>query len=134
MSVLRSVETQKKYDAWRNAHADDVSCVLCDRSPKENFGTLWKIIPNDFPYDAIAWKSDLLVPMRHFPNKNDMSPDEHAALTDILDTLNDTPTPPYDVLMENFSHGRTEKGHYHLHLCSLKNHTISDMDNSLSLS
>ena len=78
----------------------------------------WFIGKNDFPYDLIASKHDLLVPFRVFADADDMGNAERSELAQIKARL--AKTKEYDTVMENIPHSRTVKGHYHLHLLKFR--------------
>ena len=121
MPFLRTPQTQQAYEQWKENHPGEAGCFLCTREPKVSCGHYWKIIANDFPYDAIASASDLLVPLRHFARKRDMSTEESAELSLLLEKMDEETLPGYDAILENFTSGRTQKAHYHIHCVAIKN-------------
>lgn len=78
----------------------------------------WMIIPNDFPYDAVAEQHDMLFTRRPVVFDWDLlTPQELHELQDLKKSyIADT----YDVLYENLPRGRTVPGHFHLHLLKLR--------------
>ena len=75
--------------------------------------TLWKIIPNDFPYDRIAKKHHMIVPLRHVQEK-DLSTEERAELQEIKGRGFDDDT--YEYIIEAAQKIKSVPGHFHLHL------------------
>lgn len=76
----------------------------------------WRIIPNEYPYDAIAEVHHLLVPKRQI---EDLLQLDEAEMTEFL-LIKRIFTKEYDVMWENTPKGRTVPDWYHLHLIKLK--------------
>jgi len=103
---LRSEETFTKYSSAPKKEG----CVLCSIKPIRLF-TLWKIIPNEYPYDAIADKHDMLVPIRH---TNELDIDETLEFEQIVKDLIEEGE--YEAIMKNFPKNMTVPAHTHSHL------------------
>lgn len=116
----RTPQTQARYDQWRKDHPNEEGCFICTREPLQTCGKYWKIISNNFPYDAIASKSDMLVPLRHFAGRRDMNEQESAELSGLLEKWETGSLPDYNAIIENFGTGRTQKNHYHIHVVAIK--------------
>lgn len=111
-TLLRSAETFKTYHD--NPKRDpSLECFICSAAPSRIF-PYWKIIKNDFPYDAVASIHEMLVPIRHVARDTGLSAEEFAALDIIKRVLNKERT--HDAIIENLDRGRTVPGHFHYHL------------------
>jgi len=82
----------------------------------------WAILPNEFPYDAIAEVNHLLFTKRKIPlGWDNLTKDELKE----LDFLKKTYLPKhYDVLYENFPKSQSIPGHFHLQLLKIKREKI----------
>jgi len=110
-TLLRTPATFAAYHGNPKREAEE--CFICDGEI-----TLitedWGILVNDFPYDAVAEKHFLIVPVRHFSEEWDMTSKERASLKvakDYLEQYNE-----FDCVIENLARGRTFFPHFHLHL------------------
>ncbi len=102
----------EQYERERQQDLDkgDV-CPLCDAETITAF-THWRIIPNRYPYDAVAEKHDQLVPRRH-TDGNDLTEAELAELKQLKATsLNEA----YTFVIEALPSTKSIPGHFHLHL------------------
>ena len=113
---LRTPETDSKYrDAEKNGINN--SCFFCDESrqqPVKEFNH-FKLVENDFPYDAIAEVSHLLFPKRHIR--------EYEYTKEEIDELNDIKTgylqkADYNYLMEGITK-TSIPAHIHYHAIRL---------------
>lgn len=120
-TFLRTEETMNKYveitkereekGVFYNPFSSDSEKVV------EDFEH-WKIIENDFPYDAVAKTSHMIATKRQIPfdwkllNQEEIK--EFENLRDGYIREN------YDVIYENLPKGQTIPGHFHLHLLVLK--------------
>ena len=78
----------------------------------------WIIVPNDFPYDAIATTSHLLFTKRKVAfDWSLLTQEEIAELESLRKTYFNE---HYDLLWENLPKGQTVPGHFHLHLLTLR--------------
>jgi diadenosine tetraphosphate (Ap4A) HIT family hydrolase len=107
--MRRTKDTQEKYDLV-SRRGSDTFRFDWKSELKEEFA-YWVIIPNNYPYDAIFAKHDLLVPKRYFCEAEDMTEDEYNELLEIKSQLAEK----YSSLFENLRNWRSVK-HYHLHL------------------
>ena len=83
----------------------------------------WVIINNDFPYDAIANVSHMILPKRKFSfDWKLMNAVERAELDQLKQ--NGYISKNYDVIWENLPIGQTIPGRFHLHLLKLKRYEI----------
>ena len=80
--------------------------------------TAWRIIPNQFPYDAIATDHHLLIPKRHVTTPAEFTMQEHEDIVMILTSL--TESQEYDQILYNFPHQQSAPQRFHLHLIKLK--------------
>ena len=116
----RTAETYAKYKAYHDQADKDDSCLFCTKEPlKENYSfKYWKVLPNDFPYDAVADVHDMIVPKRHFASDFEMTPEERAEFLEIKKDI--LPVwGKYDSMLENFIRNRNVH-HYHIHLLKYK--------------
>lgn len=88
-------------------------CAICKGVAVESF-TYWKIMANDFPYDKIAQRHDMIVPLRHTAT---VTPEEIQELEEIKKSYLDS---HYNYIMEATHPTKSIPGHYHLHLVDLK--------------
>lgn len=127
-TFVRSTETMKKYfDTMqerkklqeqgiqtKNPFTDDLNII-------QEFEH-WIIIPNGFPYDAIADPSHMIFTKRDVAfdwsllNEKEIQEFEDIRKTYIAEH--------YDVLWENLPSGQTIPGRFHLHLLKLKRYEI----------
>lgn len=114
-TLLRTPETFEKYH--NNPKRESATCFICDAESLWTY-EYWKLIRNDFPYDAVAETHHMLVPLRHFPTNAEMNNGEARELGEILRMKDEGGN--YDALIENFAGGRTFKSHYHIHLLKWK--------------
>lgn len=86
-------------------------CVLCPKTPIKQF-VHWKIIENDFPYDRIAARHHMIIPIRHVAGDG-LSAEELRELEDIKRAyINDA----YDYILEAVPRIKSIPAHFHLHL------------------
>ena len=102
---LRSKEMWSKY---QNSPKQS-GCFLCEASRVRDY-EYWYITPNNFPYDNVSEKQDMLVIKRHVGRLSDLTVAESIELSDITRELD------YDTIMLNFPDAQSVKGHLHFHL------------------
>lgn len=114
---LRKPKTEKKYEkleAFRENHK--LKCPLCKAKNIKKF-KYWKIIKNDFPYDRIASRHDMLVPIRHATEEK-LNRKEQAEYKKIKETYLEESS--YDYFLEVSQKGKSIPSHFHMHLIVLK--------------
>ncbi|MDE1874582.1 MAG: hypothetical protein KGI79_00060 [Patescibacteria group bacterium] len=111
MASLRSQTMDAKYREYKQAHAADGRCVICDKPPIASF-KYWKITTNDFPYDVIARDHHMLVPLRHAA-EGDLTIEEFAEFEEIKTTYANA---RYDYMIEATIRKKSIPAHFHLHL------------------
>jgi len=111
---LRTEETFQKYQKLIQAGGLEGQCALCVLPATKMF-TFWKIMPNDFPYDNIAKKHDMLVPLRHVTDA-ELTTDELTEFSHIKASLQNE----YDYFLEGTTRNKSIPKHFHLHLIVLK--------------
>ncbi len=110
-NLLRTKEGANAYEDYKNAGClDNDGCVLCKAETLEDF-TLWRIIPNKFPYDLISIKHTMLVPKRH-ANADELTDEEKAE----HEFIKRSKLELYDYFIEVNEHLKSIPAHYHLHL------------------
>lgn len=114
MAEFRTQKNENKYiKELKNKRSE---CPICDRVGLKTF-KYWKIIKNDFPYDRIAKKHDMLVPIRHVI-ENDLNQKELDELRKIKNSfIKDS---NYDYIIESNYKMKSLPTHFHLHLIVLK--------------
>lgn len=113
--VLRTPEMLAQYFK----HLDEVGTrKSLTELPKLWVSPLWFIAENGFPYDRIAAKHDLLIPVRVFADDWHMTFEERQELMMLKKQFSETGE--YDSVFENVAHRRTVHNHYHLHLIKYK--------------
>ncbi len=111
MVSLRTTAIEEAYKQWRDAGGLQQGCPLCRNTPLEQF-TYWKVIVNDFPYDKVAEKHHMLVPLRHV-TEGELTEEEKQELQTIKPTyLNDN----YQFIIEATHKTKSVPEHFHLHL------------------
>lgn len=116
MATLRSPEMAEQYHQHLVGAVDATHCPLCHSEPIKMFEH-WKIIPNNYPYDLIASKHDMLVTLRHV-QEGQFTPEETAELFSIKHTY--LPPSEYDCILEPTERNKSIPTHCHFHLLVLK--------------
>lgn len=115
MSKFRTDATAARYEEHRKGRKPGDPCLLCSVPSLTEF-EFWRIIPNEFPYDRLMSRHDLLIPKRCCDD-NDLTVEEHAELIHLRDTvLNED----YDTMMTNMPKYVTIPNHFHYHLVVFK--------------
>lgn len=65
MKDLRSPETYWRYISFIKQGGNSNGCNLCKPFPLIEEFNHWRILNNEFPYDAVAKTTHLLLPKRH---------------------------------------------------------------------
>jgi len=115
----RTQETYEKYIESRNSLTEEQKENFHFNLENENILHEWKywvLIPNDFPYDAVLSKHNMLVPKRAFPDLSESTDEEFHELQDIKLELSGE----YDAALENFKSNRSVSEHFHLHVIHWK--------------
>lgn len=105
---LRTPETEAQYAHYRE-HKQPEECYLCTGTALREF-QLWRILPNNFPYDRIVKTHHLIVLKRH-ADENGLTVPEYNELYDIKSMLKDN----YDMLFENTLKRKSIREHHHIH-------------------
>ena len=112
IDTLRSPQTEELYQKLKEERIK-LGCALCRLEAIETY-TYWKIIPNEFPYDSIAKRHDMLVPLRHTAELNEEERKEYHVIRNSYVEDN------YRYIMEAVNRRKSIPDHYHLHLIELK--------------
>jgi len=111
---VRSKETSDRYRAWRKQNPEIDSLFHKEKIKNWEY---WYLSKNDFPYDLLAEKHDLLIPKRLFGELGDATEKELGELALIKKQL----SPIYEVFLEtSVDLSRSIKRHYHLHCIFFK--------------
>lgn len=116
MSSLRTPPIEESYAKYRADHDFIAHCPLCEKKPIRAY-TYWKIVPNDFMYDKIAKKHDMIVPLRH-TTEIDFTDGEREELRLIKHEF--MMSPEYDFVMEITEPHKTIPPHFHMHIIALR--------------
>lgn len=100
----------EKYRLAMEKEGDSKECALCVKPVLTAF-TYWKIIPNDFPYDVIAERHDMLVPIRHV-TELELTPEEREEFL----AIKNSDAQEYDYLIEGTYKIKSIPEHFHIHL------------------
>lgn len=111
MYRMRKPETQEMYEEYLNSGID-VKSNWSKVTPKLE-SSYWKIIKNEFPYDALdITRHDLLIPKRNFSTLSDANQNELNDLVLILKVIDDL----YSYTRQNTRKGKTIHEYFHIHL------------------
>ena len=109
--TLRKPKTEEVYQKFMKKHVD--KCLFCREEGILKEFKFWRVRKNDYPYDKIARKHDLLYIKRHEPDINQEELNQ-------LDFLKKYFIPGYyDCILENVNGAMTIPGHYHVHLIKI---------------
>ncbi len=114
--VLRSSKGNERY--FRCLKAGKVEKTFFATCKRTRTFKYWFITKNEYPYDQIAKRHDLIAPKRKFAASSDMTKAERDEFEKIKKLF--TKSEEYDVVMENIPHQRTIRDWHHLHLIKFK--------------
>lgn len=114
MPLLRTDEMENKYHEHRKTNTSGV-CALCINKPIQEF-KYWKIMKNNFPYNIIASKHDMIVTKRHV-KEDDLNIEEIEELNSIKNSVLHK---EYDFIMEATYKVKSIPNHHHMHLVNIK--------------
>jgi hypothetical protein len=112
---MTSLRTPQLEALYRKVLRDNKGRALADLPAKKTY-KYWKIVRNEFPYDAFFQEHDLLIPKREVGDKEKLYAIEKLELEYILVAL----ARDYDCFMENTQRKRTVPSHFHMHLLIYK--------------
>lgn len=104
--TLRKPESEEKYQEEKK---NITSCPFCEKKHIHQWEH-WKLMPNQYPYDLVAEKHDLLVLNSH----NSVPSEEEKKQLDSIKKMkfmND-----YHCIIENLPQRQSISGHFHVHL------------------
>lgn len=119
IKTLRTLEMHKNYEVYQKTPKFP-TCYICTSRPLKTY-TNWKLIENEFPYDEIATRNDMIVPLRHTTEEG-LTEEELREFTKIKEDINDK----YDMILENTHKQKSIPGHFHLHLLQIKEKEIEE--------
>ncbi len=111
MPSLRTSEMKNRYKEYIKLHPSDGSCPICTKPAIKTF-KYWKITDNAFPYDLIATKHHMILPLRHV-TEAELSKEELKELAGIKKDVVDV---DYDYIIEATTKNKSVPAHFHLHL------------------
>ena len=117
VKTLRTLETHTNYEKYQKTPKFP-TCYICTAKPIKTYKG-WKKIENEFPYDEVATKNDMIVPLRH-TIEDDLTEEELREFKEIKKDINDK----YDMILENTHKQKSIPGHFHLHLLQIKEKEI----------
>lgn len=112
--TLRLPESEAKYQVERAARIAG-GCPMCNAPTIEEW-KYWKIIRNDYPYDLVAEKHDLLVLKEH---TSTISKNAWIEFNERKYALQDDPY-AYHSIIENLPVRQSFPAHFHYHLIRYK--------------
>lgn len=115
-TLLRTPEMFAQYHDNPKRKAKE--CFICNSESIGSESLLWRVVKNDFPYDAVASVHVMLTPIRHVGTYKELTLEEKEDLEVFKQTLEDAGH--FDAIIENLTRGRTFMPHYHLHLIQWK--------------
>lgn len=111
IKVLRSSKVEKSYTKRLKEVKNGSYVFDFLKLPLIKKWQYWILVKNEFPYDKIAKKHDLLVPKRFIADGEEMEDLELNELYDIKTELNED----YDAYYEGTKRNRTVPEHFHIH-------------------
>ena len=114
MFTLRLPESEAKYQAEREARTAG-RCPMCEAPVIEEW-KYWKIIKNEYPYDLVAEKHDLLVLKEH---SDTITRNAWIELNESKYIFEFAPY-EYHCVIENMPVRQSVPGHFHYHLIRYK--------------
>lgn len=108
--TLRTPAVAAKYREYRSEQTTSTICPLCERPAEKSFN-YWKIIHNEFPYDLLAKKHDMLVPLRHAAELEINSEEWEE-----YKIIKRSDMQKYDYLIEGMEKTKSLPEHFHVHL------------------
>jgi predicted nucleic acid-binding OB-fold protein len=115
LPTLRTPQNEARYREVRASGLLDKGCVLCTMETVIVF-KYWKIVPNQFPYDKIAVKHDMIVSLRHVEEKELTD----AEKTELLELKENYLKEHYQFFIEASQKAKSIPEHFHLHLVVVK--------------
>lgn len=111
--TLRTPAMEQAYQDMKDSGVMSEVCRLCAEVSTLEF-KYWRVIPNRFPYDQIAKRHDMIIPIRHTAEPNE---EEMAEFKEIKESyINDT----YRYIFEATHRTKSIPSHFHLHLIEIK--------------
>ncbi len=115
MPEFRTKKTYNRYKKYIASGAMDHVCRLCEKKALKEF-KYWKILKNDFPWDLIATKHDILVPKKH-------ATEEKLSLLEIKEfkkIKKNFIEKNYSTIAESTKKHKSIPKHFHVHLILVK--------------
>ncbi len=112
---FRTAAVDKRYARWKKTKGVNGECGLCPKKPLKSFRH-WIIVKNDFPYDKIATRHDMILSRRHAPEPK-LTPQELRELRKIKERyIHKT----YEFIIEATYKKKSIPDHFHLHLINAR--------------
>ena len=116
MGTFRTPKTEQKYAEHKAGGGLDGGCRLC-KHPALTLYQYWKITDNNFPYDRVAKKHNMLIPLRH-ATELDLTEEERNELLAIKHSA--AIQENYEFIVEPNWNKKSIPNHFHLHLLVVK--------------
>lgn len=116
MLGLRTKKSEEKYQKHLRNKKNLNYCPLCSEAGLKKF-KYWKILKNNFPYDKIAKKHHMIVPIRHI-TENKLNQKELLEYKKIKQNFINKAD--YTTIIEATDKIKSLPSHFHLHLIILK--------------
>ncbi len=113
VKTLRTLKTHAEYERHRKSPKFP-ECYICSAKAIKTYEK-WKVIENEFPYDEVATRNDMIVPLRH-TTEDGLTKEELDEFKEIKKDINDK----YDMITENTHKRKSIPGHFHLHLLEIR--------------
>ena len=117
IKTLRTTKTHIDHERYQRTPRFP-ACYICSAKPVKTY-TRWKLIENEFPYDEVATKNDMIVPLRH-GTEDELTKEDLREFEEIKKDINDK----YDMILENTHKQKSIPGHFHLHLLQIKEREV----------
>ncbi len=123
---MKELRTPKTYDRYQEDKRNGLNdtCFFCEGSRQKIVKDFeyWKVVENNYPYDAVADISHLIFPKRHI-KKDGLNQEEKNEFEVIRSNF--VVESGYDYILEAVAKSSIPN-HMHLHLLTLENKTIQN--------
>ena len=117
---MTQLRTREMEEAYAEAIAGGIlagACPLCRKKSIKEFA-YWRVVENDYPYDRIAKRHDMLIPKRHVREEG-LSEEEWK---DLFRVKTEYVHPNYNFILQATYTQQTIPDHFHLHLLVIRDY------------